>query len=70
MQLNMSEGDVVKHCLTAKVGISALEALPSGGVRLVCNSAAGADQVRRKFKSKLFKVESARADYRPLRPLR
>ena len=61
MQLIMSESEVVSHCLAMKVAVSAIEALPGGGVRLVCNIAAGADQFRRKFKPKLFKVETARA---------
>ena len=69
MQLKMSESEVVRSCLAAKIDISALEELPGGGVRLVCNSAAGADQFRRKFKTKLFKIEIARASYRPTRPL-
>jgi hypothetical protein len=69
MQLRMSESEVVRNCLAAKIDISAIEALPGGGVRLVCNSAAGADQFRLKLKTKLFKVETARASYRPTRPL-
>jgi hypothetical protein len=69
MQLKMSESEVVRSCLAAKIDISALEQLPGGGVRLVCNSVAGADQFRQIFQSKLFKVETARASYRPTRPL-
>ena len=69
MQLKMSESEVVRNCLAAKVDISAIEALPGGGARLVCNSVAGADQFRRKFKTKLFEVETVRTSHRPTRPL-
>jgi len=31
----LDEGQVVSRCLAAKVGISAIERLPAGGVRLV-----------------------------------
>jgi len=65
----MSEKEALAHCLAAKVGVSAIEALPEGGVRLVCNSTDGADRIRRKFKQKIISVDRARAKHRPVRPL-
>ena len=69
MQLAMSEREALAHCLAAKVGVSAIEALPEGGVRLVCNSVDGADRIRRKFKQKIISTERARAKHRPVRLL-
>ena len=51
------------------VGISALEGLTSGGVRLVCMSVEGAEKARKKFSSKLLKGEVMRTRHRPTRPL-
>ena len=68
MQLAMSEKEARAHCLAANVGVSAIETLPEGGVRLVCNSVDGADHIRRKFKRKLISVDRARARHRPVRP--
>ena len=69
MQLAMSESEALGHCLAAKVGVSAIEPLPEGGVRLVCNSVDGAERIRRKFKRKIISVDRARAKHRPTRPL-
>ena len=69
MQLAMSEKEARAHCLAANVGVSAIETLPEGGVRLVCNSVAGADRIRRKFKPKIIGTERARERHRPVRPL-
>ena len=67
--LDMPEGEVVARCLTAKVGISVIERLPSGGVRLVCTSMGGADAMRRKLKSRLLKGVVAKTAQRPAGPL-
>lgn len=69
MQLAMSEPEVLKLCASKKVAISAIEALPGGGTRLVCCSSTGADIVRRKAKSKVLIAEKARERHRPLTPL-
>ena len=45
--LSMSERDAVAKCADAKVGVSAIEKLTSGGVRLVCMSSAGAETCAR-----------------------
>jgi hypothetical protein len=69
MQLAMSEREVIALCLAEKVGVSVVEPLPGGGVRLVCSSATGAEIVRRKAKSKIIDVEQAREKHRPTSPL-
>jgi hypothetical protein len=69
MQLAMSESEALAHCLAAKVGVSAIEPLPEGGVRLVCSSVDGAARIRSKFKRKIIGIERARARHRPVRPL-
>ena len=67
--LSMEEGAVVVRCRTEKVGVSAIERLLGGGVRLVCMSSSGADQIRRKLKSLVMKEEGARERHRPITPL-
>jgi hypothetical protein len=37
VHLNLDEGVVVIRCMSENVGVSAIERLSSGGVRLVCN---------------------------------
>jgi hypothetical protein len=65
----LDESAVVAKCQAANVGISAIERLPEGGVRLVCKSSDGASTMTRKFKKDLIKEQVTRARYRPLRPL-
>jgi hypothetical protein len=67
--VDIDEGELVAVCLNEKVGISAVERLPSGGVRLVCMSGSGADQMRRKLKGRLIQEKVARQKHRPDRPL-
>ncbi len=67
--VSLDEGEVVARCLAAKVGISAIERLPSGGTRLVCMSSDGAEQMKRKLKSKLISDTVERASYRPSSPI-
>jgi hypothetical protein len=69
IHLTLDEGVVVIRCLSEKVGISAIESLPSGGVRLVCKSAEGAATIRRKLKSYLIEGEPERERHRPVKPL-
>ena len=63
--VSLDEGAVVAKCLAAKVGISAIERLPAGGVRLVCMSTDGAARMKRRFRSDLIKTEVTRELYRP-----
>jgi hypothetical protein len=68
--LRLDEGKVVAECLKRKIGISAIERLPAGGVRLVCMSSDGADKIRRALKSELLGEEKvARERHRPSTPL-
>ena len=66
--VKLDEGDVVSRCLAAKVGISAIERRPGGGVRLVCMSSDGADAMRKKLKSQLMRTEGTRQAFRPDAP--
>ena len=63
--VTMDEGDVIARCQAAKVGISAIENLPTGGTRLVCMSVDGAAKMRRRFRSELIKTPVTRSAYRP-----
>lgn len=69
INLSMGEADVVSRCLTERVGVSAIERLPQGGVRLVCMSVDGAELIRRKLKSHIIKGDVTRERHRPRRPL-
>jgi len=66
--LTMEEREVIARCLAAKVGISAIENLPTGGTRLVCMSVDGAAKMRRRFRSELIKTSVTRSAYRPGSP--
>jgi hypothetical protein len=67
--LSMSEGEARAHCIDAKIGISAIEELVGGGVRLVCMSGRGAELIRVKLKPHLIKGEVVRQRHRPKTPL-
>lgn len=67
--LSLDEGKVVAHCLAAKIGISAIERLPGGGVRLVCMSGEGAGLIARQLKKNLLDDNVTRARHRPVSPL-
>ena len=67
--VNLDEGEVVAKCLAEKVGISAIERLASGGVRLVCNSSEGAGTMMRKLKEHLIEGVVVRERHRPTKPL-
>ena len=56
--LSMKAGDVMAGCLRENVGVSAIEELVSGGVRLVCMSSNGAARIRIVLKAKLIQVSS------------
>jgi len=69
LHLSMGEAEVVSRCQTERVGVSAIERLPHGGVRLVCMSVEGAERIGRKLKSHIIKGEVKRERHRPSRPL-
>ena len=67
--LSLREGEVRARCVAEKVGLSAIEPLPGGGVRVVCKSVDGAEIIRRKLKSKLIDETATRERHRPAHPL-
>jgi hypothetical protein len=69
VQLSLDEGAVVTRCASEKVGISAIERLPAGGVRLVCMSSVGAATIRRKLKAHLIDGDVQREPHRPIKPM-
>lgn len=70
LYLRLDESKVVACCLKEKVGVSTIERLPGGGVRLVCNSSDGAERIRTVLKSKLLSTEGVtREPHRPGTPL-
>lgn len=69
MNLAMSESAVLDRCRTADIGVSAIELLPSGGVRLVCMSSSGAERIRSLLRSKVITGAVTRERFRPSRPL-
>jgi hypothetical protein len=69
IHLDLEEGVVVIRCLSEQVGVSAIERLPSGGVRLVCMSSEGAALIRRKLKGYVIHGEVTRERHRPVKSL-
>ena len=67
--LAMTQAHIVRHCRDHSIAISALEALPDGGVRLVCMSSYGAAQIRSKLKGHIIRGDVRRERFRPLRLL-
>ena len=65
----LDEGQVVASCLAENVGISTIERLHRGGVRLVCKSMDGAARMARKFKPHLIDGVVTRERHRPATPL-
>lgn len=69
LNLAMTEAQVVKHCHDKEVAISVLEALPDGGMRLVCMTSYGAAKIRSKLKAHIIEGEVRRERLRPISPL-
>jgi hypothetical protein len=69
LNLSMTMEQVDRHCRENGVAISALEALPDGGARLVCMSNYGAAQIRSRLKAHIMKDDVRRQRFRPLKPL-
>lgn len=69
VNLAMAVAAVVKHCEDKGIAISVLEALPEGGVRLVCSSVDGADQIRSKLRRHILADDARRQKIRPRTPL-
>jgi len=68
--LKLDEEKVLARCLKEQVGVSALERLPGGGVRLVCKSSEGAERLRTVLKAQLLDDKGIeRKPHRPNTPL-
>jgi hypothetical protein len=65
INLKLSETEVRRHCTKQGVGVSVIEPLTSGGVRLVCMSSDGAERIRRDLRTKIIDGEIIRARIRP-----
>jgi hypothetical protein len=65
----MGESEVIAKCHDAKVGVSAIERLTSGGVRLVCMSVDGAATIRNNLKAHIIEGHVVRERLRPMKPL-
>ena len=69
LNLSMTIAQVDRHCRENGIAISALEALPDGGARLVCMSNYGAAQIRLKLKPHIIEGHVRRERFRPAKPL-
>lgn len=69
VHLNLDQGVVVIRCMSENVGVSAIEPLSSGGVRLVCMSSEGAARMRRKLKAYVIAGTVTRERHRARNPL-
>ena len=54
IHLSMTESQARDHCTAKSIGVSVIEPLPDGGVRLVCNSSEGAALIRKRLKKELI----------------
>ena len=63
--LNLSEKAVIAHCDAAKIGISSIGKVATGGTRLVCMSVDGAAEIRRQLQTKLMKDDATREQRGP-----
>jgi len=63
--LSMTEAAALAKCADHKVGVSAIERLHSGGVRLVCMSSAGAELIRERLKDRIIVGKVVRERHRP-----
>lgn len=65
----LAADEVTSRCAADDVGVSVIEPLASGGVRLVCKSGYGAALMARKLKGHLINGEVTRERHRPAKPL-
>jgi len=69
MFLSLNAAQTESKCNAEKIGVSVIEELPGGGVRLVCDSIFGASHMRRRLKSHLLADDTLRFKWRPRTPL-
>jgi hypothetical protein len=68
--LGLNEGQVVSRCIKEKVRVSLIERLPSGGVRLVCQSSEGAERIKAVLQAHILDERAiTRQRHRPTTPL-
>ena len=67
--VSLSEDEVIAKCVAANVRLSAIEALPQGGVRLVCKSREDTTEMMARLKRHLIQGDVVRARHRPTSPL-
>lgn len=67
--LSMTEAQVLRHCREKNIAVSAVEALPDGGVRLVCMTGYGAAQIGSSLKGHIIEGQVRRGRFRPRQPL-
>ena len=67
--VKLDEKQVMAKCAAQSVGISVIERLPAGGVRLVCMSSDGAALMADKLKPHLMQSFVTRERHRPTTPL-
>lgn len=65
--LSMAEAEVRAKCLAANVGVSTIERLVDGGVRLVCMSVGGAESLRADLHRHVIKGDARRTPLRERR---
>ena len=68
INLAMAADAVVKHCGKKSIDISVIEALPEGGIRLVCSSMDGAELVRAALRRHVMKGDPRREKFVGRRP--
>lgn len=61
LNVSLAEAAVTETCRKLDIGVSAIEALPSGGTRVVCLTGDGAGILRAKFKKSLIDDRTARS---------
>ncbi len=69
VNLRLPSTEVAQHCLAANISLSVLEELPDGGVRVVCSTIEGSDEVRTKFAKQIIREEPRRKLFRLARTL-
>lgn len=67
--VKLDQTRVTAQCKAESVGVSVIEPLSSGGVRLVCMSSDGAEHMRHKLKAHLIDGVVTRERFRPVTPL-
>lgn len=66
INLTVPHDSVTTACRQLKVGISAIESLPSGGTRVVMDTSEGAEALRVKLKTKIVKGQVTRSPLFPV----